>query len=95
MAKQPEEPNGRTKYTFRFVELSWPGFILGIAIIALGGVWLYLSYKIITGAIGDAGVRDEIEGLLTALAVLTIPLMTLLTEMMRRYQRELKDDNEK
>jgi len=95
MAKPPEETNGRTKYTFRFVELSWPGFVLGVVTFALGGVWLFLAYQIITGAINDAGVRDEIEGLLTALAVLTIPFMSLITEMMRRYQRELKDDNEK
>lgn len=48
-------------------------------------VWLYLGYRIIDGAINDTGVLGNIEGLLTALAVLTIPAMKIIDKVYDKW----------
>tara|TARA_Y100000310_G_scaffold39329_1_gene36927 strand:+ start:914 stop:1240 length:327 start_codon:yes stop_codon:yes gene_type:complete len=48
-------------------------------------VWLYLAYRIIDGAISKSGVLDNIEGLLTALAVLTIPATKIVDKLYDKW----------
>lgn len=51
-------------------------------------VWLGLAAIIIWGAANDPLVLDKIEGLLTALAVLTIPSMKILDGVIDHWRAE-------
>lgn len=53
-------------------------------------VWLFLAYQIVNGAIANEGVLDNIEGLLTALAVLTIPTVKIIDKV---YDKWLSGDD--
>ena len=52
-------------------------------------VWLVLAARIIWSASSNANTLDNIEGLLTALAVLTIPVSAGLGKI---FERDVKDD---
>jgi len=59
----------------------WLKAAVGVPII---WVWLILAGAIVHGAITDPTVLESIEGLLTALAVLTIPAMEIIRMIFRR-----------
>ena len=48
-------------------------------------VWLILAFIIIKGAVDDPAVLDNIEGLLTALAVLTIPVAKIVDKLYDKW----------
>ena len=52
-------------------------------------VWLVLAARIIWSASSNANTLDNIEGLLTALAVWTIPVSAGLGKI---FERDVKDD---
>lgn len=78
-----DEENGR-----KIVRISPTSFIVGILSVAVVVTWLYLAFRIIDGAIEDKAVLDNIEGLLTALAVLTIPTSKILEEALKKWLSE-------
>jgi hypothetical protein len=51
-------------------------------------VWLFLASRIIWSATSNPETLSEIEGLLTALAVLTIPVSMGLNEMFKAFSSE-------
>jgi hypothetical protein len=51
-------------------------------------VWLFLAARIIWSATSNPETLSEIEGLLTALAVLTIPVSMGLSEMFKAFSNE-------
>lgn len=83
MAKDEEKKNGGTYVTF-----SGATVIVGALSFAIIGVWLYLAYSIIRGAISNPTVLDNIEGLLTALAVLTLPAMKVVEGAIEVWRKE-------
>ena len=56
-------------------------------------VWLGLAGWIIWSATQNPTVLDNIEGLLTALAVLTLPVGTMLTALYRHWEQEQTNSN--
>ena len=51
-------------------------------------VWLFLAARIIWSATSNPETLQSIEGLLTALAVLTIPVSMGLNEMFKAFSNE-------
>jgi hypothetical protein len=51
-------------------------------------VWLFLAARIIWSATSNPETLESIEGLLTALAVLTIPVSMGLNEMFKAFSNE-------
>jgi hypothetical protein len=70
--------------------MNWTPSAILVALIAipLTGVWLYLAFLIISSAITNPKVLENIEGLLTALAVLTIPTSMFLNEVVKQWRNE-------
>lgn len=70
--------------------MNWSPSSILVSLIAvpLIGVWLYLAYLIVSSAITDIKVRDEIEGILMALAILTTPVMMLINEIIKQWRNE-------
>ena len=64
---------------------TWVVAFLAIPIVA---VWLSLAAIIIYSATSDPIVLDKIEGLLTALAVLTVPVMKIIDSLMDKWKTE-------
>ena len=81
----PESPkeNGR-----RLARVPWITLVAAGTALLVIPVWLYLGFRIISGAIGDPGVLDNIEGLLTALAVLTIPTVKIIDKIYDKWLGE-------
>tara|TARA_Y100000310_G_scaffold322428_1_gene381481 strand:- start:378 stop:632 length:255 start_codon:yes stop_codon:yes gene_type:complete len=73
------------------VIMSGATIIAGVVSFAIVGVWLLLAFKIIEGAIANTAVLDNIEGLLTALAVLTIPASKIVEGVIEKWKGE-KDE---
>lgn len=71
--------------------MSGATIIAGVVSFAIVGVWLLLAFKIIEGAIANTAVLDNIEGLLTALAVLTIPASKIVEGVIEKWKGE-KDE---
>ena len=67
--------------------------LVGIIFVPVVMVWLALGARIIWSATGDTAVLDQIEGLLTALAVLSLPVSLGLTKLFEAFTNEI--DNKK
>ena len=52
---------------------------------AIIGVWLFLGFKILDGALTDPGVLENIEGLLAALAIFTIPAIKIMDKLFDKW----------
>ena len=51
-------------------------------------VWLFLASRIVWSASSNPETLDNIEGLLTALAVMTVPVSMGLTELFKSRDKE-------
>jgi len=70
----PEEKRVEGKPSSQRVTLSGRELIILVIFTPVVFVWLFLAARIIVSATTSPTVLDSIEGLLTALAVLTIPV---------------------
>ena len=64
------------------VTLTGPEIIFGVAFLAITGAWLFLAVRIIWSATSDPGVLANIEPLLLAMSILTIPVTAGLNKLM-------------
>jgi hypothetical protein len=90
MADEPpkdEKKNGNGGVAFSITGSTLLLFFLAVPMVF---VWLYLALEIIGGAIRDPSVLSDIEGLLTALAVLTIPVMKVIDGLIERWKLEIR-----
>ena len=78
--RQEPPENGRKTYGLKVSDF----VAAGIAVVVIP-TWLILASLIVYGAIRDPEVLDNIEGLLTALAVLTIATVKIIDETMRKW----------
>jgi hypothetical protein len=62
--------------------------LVGLIFFPVVVTWLVLAARIVWSASSNPETLDNIEGLLTALAVLTIPVSGGLAEMFRAYANE-------
>ena len=90
--QKKDEP--KKKKNGRDVTLSGSELIILLTFFPMVLVWLALGARIIYSASSSREILDSIEGLLTALAVLTIPVTAGFTEIFRRYSEEAKAKKE-
>ena len=64
--------------------------LIAIIFLPVVMVWLFLAARIIWSATSNPETLDSIEGLLTALAVLTIPVSMGLQEMFKAFGNDSK-----
>lgn len=72
------------------VVISGTTIIIAAVTIPIVFVWLTLAGIIIFSATRDPDVLANIEGLLTALAVLSIPTSLILADLMRHWHAEME-----
>lgn len=81
--KKPEKTGGDAGTTVTGNQL-----LVAIIFLPVVMVWLFLAARIIWSATSNPETLNAIEGLLTALAVLTIPVSLGLNEMFKAYSSE-------
>ena len=81
--EEPKRSNGGT--TITGVQL-----LVGIIFIPVVMVWLALGARIIWSATGNPETLDQIEGLLTALAVLSLPVSMGLGKLFEAFSNEIE-----
>ena len=64
--------------------------LVGIIFIPVVLVWLALGARIIWSATGNPETLDQIEGLLTALAVLSLPVSMGLQKLFEAFGNEIE-----
>tara|TARA_Y100000401_G_scaffold117237_2_gene125256 strand:- start:1483 stop:1755 length:273 start_codon:yes stop_codon:yes gene_type:complete len=84
MADEPEKRQA-SGTTITGVQL-----LVGIIFVPVVMVWLALGARIIWSATGDSAVLDNIEGLLTALAVLSLPVSAGLSKLFEAFSNEIE-----
>jgi len=67
--------------------------LVGIIFIPVVMVWLALGARIIWSATGNIETLQNIEGLLTALAVLSLPVSLGLTKLFEAFTNEIDNRN--
>ena len=77
------ENNGKEKVTLSGREL-----IVLVIFTPVVFVWLFLGARIVWSASSNPETLDNIEGLLTALAVLTIPVSAGLAKLFEKSDKE-------
>ena len=78
-----DKGNGRDKVTLTGREL-----IVLVIFTPIVFVWLFLGARIVWSASSNPETLDNIEGLLTALAVLTIPVSAGLAKLFEKDDKE-------
>ena len=63
--------------------------LVGIIFVPVVMVWLALGARIIWAATGNPETLDQIEGLLTALAVLSLPVSMGLGKLFEAFSNEI------
>jgi len=81
-----DEP--KKKKNGRDVTLSGTELIILLAFLPLVLTWLALGARIIYSATSNPEVLDSIEGLLTAISIMTIPVSLGFNEIFKRYSTE-------
>ena len=81
---EPKKSNGNCT-TITGVQL-----LVGIIFIPVVLVWLALGARIIWSATGNPETLDQIEGLLTALAVLSLPVSMGLQKLFEAFGNEIE-----
>jgi|TARA_R110000744_G_C19310216_1_gene556636 hypothetical protein len=81
---EPKKSNGNGT-TITGVQL-----LVGIIFIPVVLVWLALGARIIWSATGNPETLDQIEGLLTALAVLSLPVSMGLQKLFEAFGNEIE-----
>ena len=64
--------------------------LVGIIFVPVVMVWLALGARIIWSATGNPETLDQIEGLLTALAVLSLPVSKGLGKLFEAFSNEIE-----
>ena len=64
--------------------------LVGIIFVPVVMVWLALGPRIIWSATGNPETLDQIEGLLTALAVLSLPVSMGLGKLFEAFSNEIE-----
>ncbi len=64
--------------------------LVGIIFVPVVMVWLALGARIIWSATGNPETLDQIEGLLTALAVLSLPVSMGLGKLFEAFSNEIE-----
>jgi len=90
MAAPKENGNGGKRR--ESVTLSGKELIILIVFTPVVFVWLFLAARIIWSASTNPNTLDNIEGLLTALAVITIPVSTGLSKLFEGSGERDKND---
>jgi len=67
--------------------------LVGIIFVPVVMVWLALGARIIWSATGNIETLQNIEGLLTALAVLSLPVSLGLTKLFEAFTNEIDNRN--
>ena len=80
---EPKKTSGGT--TITGVQL-----LVGIIFVPVVMVWLALGARIIWSATGNPETLDQIEGLLTALAVLSLPVSMGLGKLFEAFSNEIE-----
>jgi|TARA_R110000744_G_scaffold378715_1_gene495257 hypothetical protein len=81
--KEPEKrPSGTT--------ITGVQLLVGMIFIPVVMVWLALGARIIWSATGNPETLDQIEGLLTALAVLSLPVSMGLQKLFEAFGNEIE-----
>ncbi len=63
--------------------------LVGVIFVPVVMVWLALGARIIWSATGNPETLDSIEGLLTALAVLSLPVSAGLAKLFEAFSNEI------
>ena len=64
--------------------------LVGVIFVPVVMVWLALGARIIWSATGNPETLDQIEGLLTALAVLSLPVSVGLGKLFEAFSSEIE-----
>ena len=64
--------------------------LVGVIFVPVVMVWLALGARIIWSATGNPETLDQIEGLLTALAVLSLPVSAGLSKLFEAFSSEIE-----
>ncbi len=64
--------------------------LVGVIFVPVVMVWLALGARIIWSATGNPETLDQIEGLLTALAVLSLPVSAGLGKLFEAFSSEIE-----
>jgi len=92
---EPKKEEPKKKKNGRDVTLSGTELIILLAFLPLVLTWLALGARIIYSATSNPEVLDSIEGLLTAISIMTIVVSQGFNEIFKRYSSLDKDkDNE-
>ena len=83
------EKNIKEKYGN--VNLTGTQLITFLILFTIVVLWLFLAARIVWSASSNPETLDSIEGLLTALAVLSLPVAGGLSEILRAYAAEVTD----
>lgn len=77
----------------RGIAVTGTTFLVMIVTVPMVLVWLALAAWIVYSATMKPEVLDNIEGLLTALAVLTLPVGSMLGSLYRHWEQEQANSN--
>ena len=91
MVDSKEKPKVEKKEKDGNVNLTGTQLITFLIFFPIVVVWLFLAARIVWSASSNPETLDSIEGLLTALAVLSLPVAGVLSEILRAYAAEVTE----
>jgi len=91
MVDSKENPKVEKKEIGENVNLTGTQLITFLIFFPIVVVWLFLAARIVWSASSNPETLDSIEGLLTALAVLSLPVAGGLSEILRAYAAEVTE----
>ena len=91
MVDSKEKPKVEKKEKDGNVNLTGTQLITFLIFFPIVVVWLFLAARIVWSASSKPETLDSIEGLLTALAVLSLPVAGGLSEILRAYAAEVTE----
>ena len=91
MVDSKEKPKVEKKEKDGNVNLTGTQLIPFLIFFPIVVVWLFLAARIVWSASSNPETLDSIEGLLTALAVLSLPVAGGLSEILRAYAAEVTE----
>ena len=93
MVDNKENPKSEKKEKDGNVNLTGTQLITFLIFFPIVVVWLFLAARIVWSASSNPETLAAIEGLLTALAVLSLPVAGGLSEILRAYAAEVTEKN--
>ena len=85
-----DEAEKDQKSTSSGTTISGVQLLVGVIFVPVVMVWLALGARIIWSATGNPETLDQIEGLLTALAVLSLPVSAGLGKLFEAFSSEIE-----